>query len=802
MSFDHIELEKKWQKKWEQSRCFHSEVDWNKPKFYALNMFPYPSGAGLHIGHLASYTPTEVIARYKRSCGFNVLHPMGYDAFGLPAEQYAIRTGIHPSVITKQAIDNFCRQLKSFGYSFDWEREISTCEPDYYKWTQFLFIKFFKKGLAYQKKVPVNWCPALRTILANEEVVDGKSEVGGHEVIRKPVKQWLLAITKYAERLLKDLSTIDWPERTIEGQKNWIGKSTGARIYFSIKNSKKTIEVFTTRPDTLFGSTFLVLSPEHPLLEEVTTKEQKEKVLAYKKKAQSISDVDRKAAENKTGVFTGSYAIHPFTKEEIPIWTADYVLMEYGTGAIMSVPAHDDRDFEFAKKFKLDIKKVIECDTLPFIEDGSHINSEFLNKLNTEEAITRMIQELEKNKYGKKETQYKLKDWIFSRQRYWGEPFPVVHFTNTEGKQETRAVNEKELPVKLPETAHYEPSEEGEPPLARQAEFINYTDPKTGEKGKRDDNTMPGYAASSWYFLRYTDPKNDKAAFDFEKQKYWMPVDLYVGGPEHTVGHLLYSRFWQKFFYDQKMVSHPEPFKKLVHQGMILGEDNQKMSKSRGNTANPDTLREVYGADTIRIFISFLGPLEKDKPWSSAGIEGSRRFLDRVWRLCFNEKGKVLPEQGEVNGPLESVLNHTIKKVTEDIENLSLNTAISAMMILVNELYRRDVRSHRILKILSQLLMPFAPHIAEEIWSALGGEGFVCLSPWPKWKEKSIQKSVTDIGVQVNGKTRGAISVSEHTSEEEAVKAALLQSTVKNSIKDKSIKKVIYKSGKILNIIV
>ena len=802
MSFDHIELEKNWQKKWEESRCFHAEVDWNKPKFYALSMFPYPSGAGLHIGHLASYTPTEVVARYKRSCGFNVLHPMGYDAFGLPAEQYAIRTGIHPSVIIKQAIDNFCQQLKSFGYSFDWEREISTCEPNYYKWTQSLFIKFFKNGLAYQKKVPVNWCPALRTILANEEVVDSKSEVGGHEVIRKPVKQWLLAITKYADRLLKDLSTIDWPERTIEGQKNWIGKSTGVRIYFSVKTSDKTIEVFTTRPDTLFGSTFLVLSPEHPLLEELTVEEQKKAVQEYKKQVQSMSDVDRKAGENKTGVFIGSYALHPFTKEEIPIWTADYVLMDYGTGAIMAVPAHDDRDFEFAKKFNLAIKKVIECDTLPFIGDNQHINSDFLNNLNNEEAITKMIQELEKNKSGKKEIQYKLKDWIFSRQRYWGEPFPVVHFTNAEGKQETKPVDETELPVKLPETTHYEPSEKGEPPLARQPEFINYTNPKTGEKGKRDDNTMPGYAASSWYFLRYTDPKNNKNPFDFEKQKYWMPVDLYVGGPEHTVGHLLYSRFWQKFFYDQKIVSHPEPFKKLVHQGMILGEDNQKMSKSRGNTTNPDTLKELHGADTIRIFISFLGPLEKDKPWSSAGIEGSRRFLDRVWRLCFNEKAEVLSEQGEVTESLESVLNHTIKKVTEDIESLSLNTAISSMMILVNELYRRDVRNHRILKILSQLLMPFAPHIAEEIWSALGGEGFVSLSPWPKWKEKLIQKSVTNIGVQVNGKTRGAISVSEHTSEEEAVKAALLQSTVKNSIKDKSIKKVIYKPGKILNIIV
>ena len=796
MAFNHKELELKWQKKWAESQCFKAEVDYSRPKFYALSMFPYPSGTGLHIGHLAAYNPAEIIARYKRCRGFNVLHPMGYDAFGLPAEQYAIRTGIHPSVITYQAIDNFRRQLKSFGYSFDWDKEISTCEPDYYKWTQFLFIQFFKKNLAYQKKVPVNWCPDLKTILANEEVVDGKSEVGGYPVIKKPIKQWLLSITKYAEKLLQGLKTLDWPERTIEGQKNWIGKSNGARVFFSIKNFNKNMEIFTTRPDTIFGVTFMVLSPEHPLTTQITAKEYQKKVQAYKERSLHISDVERKVAENKTGVFTGAYAIHPFTKEEIPIWTADYVLMDYGTGAIMAVPAHDERDFEFAKKFNLPIKKIMECETLPFTEDSVHIQSDFLNGLDKKQAVKKAIQELENNQCGKREIQYKLKDWIFSRQRYWGEPFPIVHFKN-----QTKNIDEKDLPVTLPETTYYEPSEQGEPPLARHKGFINFIDSKTGEKGRREDSTMPGYAASSWYFLRYTDPKNEKAPFDFEKQKYWMPVDLYVGGPEHTVGHLLYARFWQKFLYDMKMVSHEEPFKKLVHQGMILGEDSQKMSKSRGNTINLDPLRDKYGADTIRVYITFLGPLEKDKPWSLQGIEGSRRFLERVWRLCFDEKGKVIPEQGDVSHGMETLLNRTIKKVTEDIESLNFNTAVSAMMILVNELYRKQIRNHQLLRTLSQLLMPFAPHVAEEIWSALGGEGFVCLSSWPHFKKELVQEKEHIIGVQVNGKTRSSISCLTSTSETEALEAAKNKKAVKNALKGKTIKKVIYKTGRILNII-
>ena len=798
MVFNHKKLEAKWQEKWEQKQCFKSEVDWSKPKYYCLNMFPYPSGKGLHIGHLASYTPTEVVARYKRCKGFNVLHPMGYDAFGLPAEQYAIQTGIHPSEITHQAINNFRFQLKSFGYSFDWSREISTCEPDFYKWTQFIFIQLFKKKLAYQKKVPVNWCPALRTTLANEEVVNGRSEREGHLVVKKPVEQWLLKITDYSDRLLKGLDHLDWPERTIEGQKNWIGKSQGACIFFPVKsrNSQKSVEVFTTRPDTLFGVTFMVLSPEHPLVNKIVSEKQRPEVIQYQKQAQSLSDVERKTAKNKTGVFSGAYVLHPFTNKEIPVWIADYVLMDYGTGAIMAVPAHDEKDYEFAYKFHLPVQPVIQSEDLPFVGDGVHIHSDFLNGLDNEKAIQKMIEQIEKTQCGKRETQYKLKDWVFSRQRYWGEPVPVVHF-----KDKTIPVSERELPVLLPETAHYEPSEKGEPPLERQLNFIKYIDPKSGTHGVRDSNTMPGSAASSWYFLRYTDPNNNTSPFDFESQQYWMPVDLYVGGPEHTVGHLLYARFWQKFLYDMKMVSHKEPFTKLVHQGMILGEDKQKMSKSRGNVANPDALREQYGADAIRVHIIFLGPLEKDKVWSSQGIEGSRRFLERVWRLCFDEHGQVLSEKSTMTEALDSLFNHTIKKVTEDIETLNLNTAISSMMIFVNELYRKQVRNHKVLRTLSQLLMPFAPHISEEIWSALGGEGFVSLHPWPQWTEKGIGLKECVIGVQVNGKTRGSISCSKNMTESEVVGLAKKVISVQNALKNREVKKIIYKPGQILNII-
>ena len=800
MAFDHAALEKKWQKKWEESRCFHAEFHAEagrkaRPKFYALSMFPYPSGSGLHIGHLASYTPTEIMARYKRAKGFNVLHPMGYDAFGLPAEQYAIRTGLHPSVITKQAIDNFRRQLKSFGYSFDWEREISTCQPDFYKWTQWIFIKLFQKKCAYQKKTPVNWCPALRTILANEEVIDGQSERGGHPVVKKMVKQWLLKITHYAEALLTGLEKLDWPRRTREGQKNWIGKSLGAEIYFPVKNTNHIIKVFTTRLDTLFGVSFIVLSPEHPLTSETASAKHKQAVLDYQQKTLTRLDVERKAGELKTGVFTGAYAVHPFTKEDIPIWTADYVLMDYGTGAVMGVPAHDDRDFEFARAFNLPVKKIMECETLPWTGCSVYINSDFLNGLKGPAGMQKIMHKIKQAGCGAKQVQFKLKDWIFSRQRYWGEPFPLVHF-----KDGVKEVDDSELPVLLPKTAHYKPSEKGEPPLARAEHFINYTHPQTGEKGRRDSSTMPGYAASSWYFLRYTDPKNSSAPFDFEKQKYWMPVDLYVGGAEHTVGHLLYARFWQRFLYDLGLVSHQEPFKKLVHQGTILGEDGFKMSKSRANTANPDVLRQKYGADAIRVFITFIGPLEKDKPWSSQGIEGSRRFLERVWRLCFDEQGKLQPEEGEASAAATALYNRTIQKVSEDIESLNLNTAVSAMMILVNEMYRKNIRKHAWLKTLAQLLMPFAPHLAEEIWWGLGGQGFVSLQKWPKW-ENTPSPERKKIGVQVNGKTKSAILCSPDKTSEEALKAACQKTSVQNALKQLKIKKVIYKPGRILNII-
>ena len=793
MSYDHKKIEKKWQDQWEASHIFSCKRDPKKPKFYSLNMFPYPSGAGLHIGHLASYTPTEVVARFKRAKGFNVLNPMGYDAFGLPAEQYAIQTGIHPEKTTKEAISNFRRQLKSFGYSFDWKREISTCDSSYYKWTQWIFKIFYKRNLAYQAHTPVNWCPALRTVLANEEVVDGKSERGNHEVFRVLKKQWMLKITQYCERLLKDLDEIDWPESTKQAQRNWIGKSEGALIEFFIKDSNLSFQVFTTRPDTLFGVSYMVLAPEHPLVNQITSKKQEQEVKDYQKKSSSKSEVQRKSDQTKSGVFTGAYVIHPISKKELPLWIADYVLMDYGTGAIMAVPAHDKRDYEFACTFKLPIQSVIESDSLPYEEDGPHIHSKHtdinINQLNISSACKKMIAYLEKTKKGKKEIQYKLRDWLFSRQRYWGEPFPIV--TNKEGKIVT--VPDKELPVELPPIANYEPSEEGKAPLAREKDFINYKN-----QGQRESNTMPGSAASSWYFLRYTDPQNDKAPFDFEEQKYWMPVDLYVGGSEHNVGHLLYSRFWQKVLFDEGLVSHKEPFKKLVHQGTILGEDGFRMSKSRGNGVNPEGLKQKYGADCLRLYICFLGPFDKDKPWSSKGIDGIQRFLDRYYR--FSQKSKN--EHGELPLTIKNLLHQTIKKVTDDIESMNFNTAISSLMILLNDIYKQNIQQTGLARTFSQLLMPFAPHLTEEIWEYLGGEGFISLSTWPDYNEQFAKKEEVVIGVQVNGKTRGSIDVELQETQEEALKKALVLKSIQNVVQKKPIKKCIYKAGKILNIIV
>jgi leucyl-tRNA synthetase len=804
MAYPHQQIDLKWQKKWAEKAIFKADNQSQKPKYYALDMFPYPSGSGLHVGHIASYTPADIISRFKRANGFNVLHPMGWDAFGLPAEQYAIQTGIHPAVTTEKAIDSFRNTLQSFGLSFDWTREISTCDGKYYKWTQFIFTKLYEKGLAYQKEVPVNWCPALKTVLANEEVVDGKSERGGHPVIRMPMKQWMLKITDYAERLAKDLDLVDWPERTKEGQRNWIGKSEGAQVHFKLEKGNEELVVFTTRPDTLFGATFMVVAPEHPLVQTLTTAAQKSSVDQYVQQSSRKSEVDRKAAQDKTGVFTGGYALNPLSQEKIPVWIADYVLMDYGTGAIMAVPGHDQRDFEFAKKFSLPIKQVLHSENAEdnklekaFEGEGTLINSDFLNGLKKTEAIQKMLSHLESKKLGTRQIQYKLRDWLFSRQRYWGEPFPIVHFP----EKGMKALPVNELPVLLPKVADYEPSEKGEAPLAKVKEWVQYTSP-TGEKGSRETDTMPGSAGSSWYFLRYTDPQNDQAPFSFDAQKYWMPVDIYVGGAEHTVGHLLYSRFWHKVLFDVGLVSTPEPFQKLAHQGLVLGPDGEKMSKSRGNVVPADSAQGEYGADATRMYICFMGPFEKDKHWSLTGIEGVRRFLDRVWRMVSDEEGKVVAENSASPAELEKLLHKTIKKVTTDIETMSFNTSISQMMILVNEMYRLNVKPQSVLKTLAQLMMPFAPHLAEEIWEKLGGEGFVSLAPWPKFDPALCTDDVITLGVQVNGKMRGTIEIAPDAAEAAAVEAARALVPVQNAIGENPVAKVIYKAGKILNLIV
>ncbi len=799
MIYNHLQLEKKWQTAWEENKCFETKADPSKPKFYALDMFPYPSGKGLHVGHLASYTPTDIVARYKRAQGFNVLHPMGYDAFGLPAEQFAIQTGVHPAITTQQAIESFRNTLKTLGYSFDWSREVSTCDPNFYKWTQFIFLKLFERGLAYQKEVPVNWCPALRTVLANEEVIDGKSERGNHPVVRLPMKQWMLKITDYAERLLNDLDKLDWPEKTKEGQRNWIGKSLGALVNFSIQDLDHQLEVFTTRPDTLFGVTFMVLAPEHPLVSQLVTTSQSESVKLYITNTQKKSEVDRKANLDKTGVFTGAYAIHPITNVKIPIWIADYVLMDYGTGAIMAVPGHDKRDFDFAQKYGLPVQRVLVSESpLPFEGDGELTNSDFLNGLNKPQAIDKMIAYIEHRGLGKKQIQYKLRDWLFSRQRYWGEPFPVVKYKNGELK----GVPTSELPVLLPEVPDYQPSEEGLPPLAKNKDFMSYVDSLTQESGERIADTMPGSAGSSWYFLRYCDPHNPNELASLENQKYWMPVDLYVGGAEHTVGHLLYARFWQKVLFDAGLALHDEPFQKLAHQGTVTGPDGYRMSKSRGNIINPDDVQKEYGADAARMYISFIGPFEKDKPWDPKGIEGIRRFLERVWRLVYNEEGQLCcSEMDSLPEPINRALHKTIKKVTDDIERLNFNTAISAMMILVNELYKENIKPKSVIKTLCQLMMPFAPHMSEEIWQSLGGDGFASLAPWPQHDPELAKDDLLTMGVQVNGKMRGTINVTLETTEDQALILAKDVLAIKNALVDKTLVKVIYKPGKILNLI-
>ncbi|MGT9642126.1 leucine--tRNA ligase, partial [Enterococcus faecalis] len=686
MSYNHKEIEKKWQKYWAKNNCFNTLDDPNKEKFYALDMFPYPSGQGLHVGHPEGYTATDILSRMKRAQGYNVLHPMGWDAFGLPAEQYALDTGNDPAEFTKKNIETFRRQINSLGFSYDWNREINTTDPEYYKWTQWIFTKLYEKGLAYEAEVAVNWVPELGTVISNEEVIDGKSERGGYDVVRRPMRQWMLKITAYADRLLEDLELVDWPESIKDMQRNWIGRSEGANVTFKVAGTEESFTVFTTRPDTLFGATYTVLAPELELVKKITTPEQTAAVEAYIEETSKKSDLNRTdLAKEKTGVFTGAYAINPVNGQEIPIWIGDYVLASYGTGAIMAVPAHDERDYEFAKTFGIDILPVIaggDITTEAYTGDGPHINSDFLNGLNKAEAIAKMNEWLEENHVGKKEVSYRLRDWLFSRQRYWGEPIPVIHWEDGT----TTTVPESELPLRLPVTSDIRPSGTGESPLANIDEWVNVVDPETGMKGKRETNTMPQWAGSSWYYLRFIDPHNKNEIADFEKLKRWLPVDIYIGGAEHAVLHLLYARFWHKFLYDIGVVPTKEPFQKLYNQGMILGENNEKMSKSRGNVVNPDDVVAKYGADTLRLYEMFMGPLDASIAWNENGLEGSRKFLDRVWRLIVDEEGKMRDRITTINdGRLTKVYHQTVKKVTEDMANLHFNTAISQLMVFVNE---------------------------------------------------------------------------------------------------------------------
>ncbi|HDB1068312.1 TPA: leucine--tRNA ligase [Staphylococcus aureus] len=802
LNYNHNQIEKKWQDYWDENKTFKTNDNLGQKKFYALDMFPYPSAAGLHVGHPEGYTATDIISRYKRMQGYNVLHPMGWDAFGLPAEQYALDTGNDPREFTKKNIQTFKRQIKELGFSYDWDREVNTTDPEYYKWTQWIFIQLYNKGLAYVDEVAVNWCPALGTVLSNEEVIDGVSERGGHPVYRKPMKQWVLKITEYADQLLADLDDLDWPESLKDMQRNWIGRSEGAKVSFDVDNTEGKVEVFTTRPDTIYGASFLVLSPEHALVNSITTDEYKEKVKAYQTEASKKSDLERTdLAKDKSGVFTGAYATNPLSGEKVQIWIADYVLSTYGTGAIMAVPAHDDRDYEFAKKFDLPIIEVIEggnVEEAAYTGEGKHINSGELDGLENEAAITKAIQLLEQKGAGEKKVNYKLRDWLFSRQRYWGEPIPVIHWED--GTMTT--VPEEELPLLLPETDEIKPSGTGESPLANIDSFVNVVDEKTGMKGRRETNTMPQWAGSCWYYLRYIDPKNENMLADPEKLKHWLPVDLYIGGVEHAVLHLLYARFWHKVLYDLAIVPTKEPFQKLFNQGMILGEGNEKMSKSKGNVINPDDIVQSHGADTLRLYEMFMGPLDAAIAWSEKGLDGSRRFLDRVWRLMVNEDGTLSSKIVTTNNKsLDKVYNQTVKKVTEDFETLGFNTAISQLMVFINECYKVDEVYKPYIEGFVKMLAPIAPHIGEELWSKLGHEESITYQPWPTYDEALLVDDEVEIVVQVNGKLRAKIKIAKDTSKEEMQEIALSNDNVKASIEGKDIMKVIAVPQKLVNIV-
>ena len=795
--YDHQSIEKKWQKRWLEEKTFRCDTsDFSKPKYYVLDMFPYPSGNGLHVGHPEGYTATDIIARKKRMEGYNVQHPMGWDAFGLPAEQFALQTGHHPAEFTKKNINHFREQIQSLGFSYDWDREISTADPSYYKWTQWIFTQLYKKGLAYVDEIPVNWCPELKTVLANEEVIDGKSERGGYPVIRKPMRQWVLKITAYAERLLKDLDEVDWPTSTKEMQRNWIGKSQGANVIFKIDGYDKEFTVFTTRCDTLFGATYCVMAPEHPFVSDITTPEQKEAVEAYQKLCQTKSDLERTDLnKDKTGVFTGAYAINPVNGKKVPIWISDYVLASYGTGAIMAVPAHDTRDYEFAKKFGIEIIPVLEGGNIEeeaFTGDGVHINSEWLNGLNKEEAIAKMIQWLEENKVGEAKVTYKLRDWLFSRQRYWGEPIPIVHMEDGT----MRTVDVDELPLELPATTNFKPSDTGESPLAHCTDWLSVE--IDGVKGTRETNTMPQWAGSCWYYIRYIDPKNDKAIGDPKLLEHWLPVDLYVGGAEHAVLHLLYARFWHKVLYDCGVVKSKEPFQKLFHQGMILGSNGEKMSKSRGNVINPDEIVASHGADALRVYEMFMGPLEAALPWSTTGLDGTRKWLERVNRF-YTEVAEFTEENDH---RLDRVYHATVKKVTNDIDTLNFNTAISQMMIFINECYKTKTIYRPYAIGFLKMFACFAPHLGEELWATIFDQkDSITYEPWPTYDEAMLVDKTVTIVVQVNGKVRGKFEAAADAEEAKIQEQALQLENVQHQLEGKTVRKVIVVKGKVVNIV-
>ncbi len=804
MAYDHKAIEKKWQRYWKQHKTFKATLDKDQKKYYALDMFPYPSGQGLHVGHPEGYTATDVMSRLKRMQGFNVLHPMGWDAFGLPAEQYALKTGHNPANFTNQNVDHFRDQIQSLGFSYDWDREVNTTDPNYYKWTQWIFEQLYKKGLAYEDEIMVNWAPDFMggTVVANEEVVDGKTERGGYPVYRVPMRQWVLKITAYADRLIDDLDLVDWPESVKEMQRNWIGRSEGASVKFKVVGHDGVeIEVFTTRADTLFGASYVVLAPENELVDQLTTPEQKAAVDAYKEEASRRSDLERtELSKEKTGVFTGAYVINPVNGEQLPIWTADYVLNSYGTGAVMAVPSGDQRDFEFATKFNLPITPVVEGfnGEEAYTEDGAHVNSGFLDGLNIKEAKAKMVEWLEEHDCGGKKVNYRLRDWIFSRQRYWGEPIPVIHWDDGT----TSLVPEDELPLRLPETDNIEPSGTGESPLANIEDWVNVYD-ENGRHGKRETNTMPQWAGSSWYWLRYTDPTNDKEFASKEALDYWSPVDLYVGGAEHAVLHLLYARFWHKVLYDLGLVPTKEPFMKLVNQGMILGSNHEKMSKSKGNVVNPDDIVDQYGADTLRLYEMFMGPLEESVPWDEKGLHGSNKWVQRVWRLLMDDNNHLRDRVSTYNdGKLTKVYNQTVKKVTDDFERMHFNTAISQLMVFVNEAYKVDDLPLEYMKGFVKMIAPLMPHLAEELWSQFNESETITYQPWPTYDEKALVEDEVEMIVQVNGKVRAKIKMAKDADNKDVEDAALANEHVHSFVDGKDVKKVIVIPNRIVNIVV